>query len=240
MWWVDQLLVAGDLTSNSLFVTCFLIGFGVTTFGTLLTFFPAIRELLKKTDRAIGPQRIHDSFTPRIGGLFLWLGITCAFAVWSHFAGFSERLAQLFIPITLSFLLGFIEDVSNAVSATKRLVGSLLIGFIFIWLNDLMISRTNVDVIDLVLVIPAVGIVITALAISTFINALNIIDGLNGLALKCSILFCASFAMLAGQVNDTFLFSISACRIIGYSLPNRLNFVTVFPEKRVLIVKPID
>ena len=33
---------------------------------------------------------------------------------------------------------------------------------------------------------------------------------------------------------------MSACKIIGYSLPNLLNLVTVFPEKSVSTVLPID
>ena len=158
-----------------------------------------------------GPQKIHQGVVPRIGGIAIILGV-CGSLVLSQ----KYLLAWLMIAAAPVFIVGLAEDFTGSVSAKLRLVVSLVTGYLFCWLTGYQITNVSIDAVGFLLAIPVVSFVLTSLAVAAMVNALNMVDGLNGLARTTAIMIITSVGILSGQGGDFELqficFSIvSAC-----------------------------
>ncbi|RDU69440.1 undecaprenyl/decaprenyl-phosphate alpha-N-acetylglucosaminyl 1-phosphate transferase [Helicobacter cholecystus] len=122
------------------------------------------------------PQRFHSLPTPRAGGI----GIFTPFFFTSLSLLYTQStfLYAILIGGSLVFLSGLIEDFNASLSPKVRLFLQCLGGGVFIYLSDLYLSNLGFGII-----LPSyIAIPFTIFAIVGMINALNIIDGFNGLA----------------------------------------------------------
>lgn len=161
----------------------------------------AYRRNRNVLNRVSGPQNIHQGAVPRIGGLAIFLGFLAGVLLF-------EKNAQALIPLMLImalpvFLAGFVEDLTGVVSPNVRLLCSMITGGLFCWLTGYKITNVDYDLVNMVLAVPAVSVLLTSIAIATLANAVNIVDGLNGLAAATTMLMIASFGLLAVQFGDT-------------------------------------
>lgn len=172
-------------------------------------------------DNDKGPQKIHLGQIPRIGGVTIYL-LSSISATYFYFQDWKIFLA-IICAATPAFLIGIIEDLSKSIRPTIRLIVSLFSGVVFIVLTDVSLSYTSVGFIDYFLKSQVVSIFITVLAIATMVNAINIIDGLNGLSLGTSAMIMTAFSLLAYGQGDMMIFTsclFSLAAIIGLLLFN--------------------
>ena len=164
------------------------------------------------SDRNMGPQKIHDGSVPRIGGL------TIFFSLLACFIFLEEKTASLLIILVVPTIpilaAGLLEDFTGSISPNFRLTVSLISGFLFCWITGYRITNVEVDMMSAFLSIPAVSILLTSLAVASLINALNIIDGLNGLAATVAITMLFSFSILSGLSGDFELRLICSLAVI--------------------------
>lgn len=144
-----------------------------------------------------GPQQIHQGAVPRVGGLAIIAGIILCLGSFQM-----TLLMSLIIVAMPVFLAGIVEDFTGLVSAKLRLLVSLISGCLFCWMTGYQITDVGIDAFEPLFAIPVVSFVLTSLAVGAMVNALNIVDGLNGLASATSIIMIGSFGSLSGQFGD--------------------------------------
>ena len=154
-------------------------------------------------DLTDGIQKFHTVPTPRIGGIPIVLGLVL---VWGKS---SPHLKELLTPILLAgipaFLFGLAEDLTKKVGVVQRLFATMASGFLAWWITDYSLSRLDIWGIDALMKFTMASVLITSFAVGGVANAINIIDGFNGLStLTCTIAF-TGFALIAFQVGDVHL-----------------------------------
>ena len=171
-----------------------------------------------------GAQKFHTRPVPRIGGT----GIAIALMVQSIALYFKEapqaaKFALLVLSAVPAFAAGFVEDITKRVSPRARLMATITAALVAVWLLDARVTRIDVSAVDNLMTILPLSIAITALAVAGVANAVNIIDGFNGLAAMVSAMMFMSMAYVAAQTGDTLIVSISltmAGAIFGFFLWN--------------------
>jgi UDP-N-acetylmuramyl pentapeptide phosphotransferase/UDP-N-acetylglucosamine-1-phosphate transferase len=158
-------------------------------------------------DLSHGIQKFHTTPTPRVGGLPIVIGLSVAWL-------FSTPAIKLILtPILIAglpaFLFGLAEDITKTVGVFARLFATMASGLLAWWLTDYSISRVDVWGIDWLLKYTLISVVFTSFAVGGVANAINIIDGFNGLASTMATLAFVGFAVIAWSVGDATLASVS-------------------------------
>lgn len=180
-------------------------------------------------DSTLGVQKFHTAPTPRIGGLAILgaIAVTCAFAPRS--AG--SLLALMLFSAAPGFAAGFMEDLTKKVGVLERLLATLSCG-VFAWLfTGSVLKHTGVAALDMLLAFTPIAVLFTAFCVGGMANAVNIIDGFNGLAGGVVIIMLTSLGLIAAQFGDTDLARV--CFLIGASV---LGFLAVnWPSGKIFL-----
>lgn len=150
------------------------------------------------------PQGFHAVAVPRIGGAGIVAGLLGAagvlLATGRPDAAFP--LLWLLACAAPAFLAGFVQDFTEAVTPRGRLVATCVSAGMAFLLMDTGIRRTDIPGLDWVAGFALGSLVLTTFAVAGIANAVNIIDGFNGLASMCVALMLAAMAYVAFQVDD--------------------------------------
>ncbi|MCK5537541.1 MAG: undecaprenyl/decaprenyl-phosphate alpha-N-acetylglucosaminyl 1-phosphate transferase [Bacteroidales bacterium] len=165
------------------------------------------------------PQKFHDEPIPRAGGI----GIIVALGL-LVLTPFGLKLVPSLI---LAFLSGIFEDFHNSLSPKLRIVLQIIAAASAVWLTNSVVIYLGLGI-----TLPFwVGIIFSIFAIVGMINAINIIDGFNGLASGVILLILGSFAIITSQHENTELLnviSVIAGATFGF-------FVLVFPKGKIFL-----
>jgi len=163
-----------------------------------------------------GPQKFHAAPTPRIGGLEVMAGLFVSGAVLLAIAqsASSEQFGYLLLASLPAFLGGIAEDVTKNVSVLARLALTIVAAALGAWLLGAVIPRLDIPGFDVLLRWAPFAIAFTIFAVGGVANAINIIDGYNGLAGGHAVIVLAAMAWVSALVGDAFLFT-SALAMIG-------------------------
>ncbi len=145
--------------------------------------------------------------TPTMGGLFVVAGLVAGVVA---FADLSNRLVQvgLFVVVGLA-VVGAIDDLAKlhggrrGISAPAKLLGQCLVGSVAAWLVYLHHQHISdglllhVPLIEAPLELGRLFIPLAVLVIVGASNAVNLTDGLDGLAGGCMIFACGAMAVVA-------------------------------------------
>lgn len=174
-------------------------------------------------DSTAGVQKFHTSPTPRVGGLGLLIGLSVAWYKLPKSNEITDLLGLMLIAGMPAFLFGTAEDLTKRVGVRERLLATMASGVLAWWLTGMSLTRIDVWGIDSLLTWVPISIVFTAFAVGGVSNAINIIDGFNGLASGTLIISYIAIGMIAHQAGDSELMKI--CLIltaitIGFFLVN--------------------
>lgn len=151
-------------------------------------------------DSAFGVQKFHEHPTPRIGGVAIVVA-----AVVGYGLAMPEKRALLG-PLMLAgipaFAFGLLEDITKKVGVRTRLLATMACGFIGWFLTGLSITDANMLGLDWMLQFTWVSVLFTAFCVAGIANAINIVDGFNGLAGGSILIILGSFAALAFGLGD--------------------------------------
>ncbi len=158
-------------------------------------------------DLSHGIQKFHTTPTPRVGGLPIVVGLSVAWFT------STPEIQYLLTPILIAglpaFLFGLAEDITKRVGVLARLLATMASGLLAWWLTDYSLSRVDIWGIDWLLKYTLVSVVFTSFAVGGVANAINIIDGFNGLASTMATLAFVGFALIAWSVEDTTLANVA-------------------------------
>jgi UDP-N-acetylmuramyl pentapeptide phosphotransferase/UDP-N-acetylglucosamine-1-phosphate transferase len=152
-----------------------------------------------------GPQKFHTVPVPRVGGLGIFLGVATALAFvdWRYGDGgllLGSGLAACALP---AFAAGIVEDLTKAVSPSRRLLATAVSAALAFWFLGAQIHDTDIPGLDWLVSFGAGALLVTVVAVAGIANSINIIDGFNGLASMCVMIMLTALAYVAFQVNDT-------------------------------------
>lgn len=177
-------------------------------------------------------QKNHYNVVPRVGGLaiFCATAVTFATSVFLHTSPTYESFLLLSCA-TPAFFGGLAEDLTKRVTPRARLLCALVAALAGCFVLNAVVDRVDLPAIDFVLGIVPIGIAFTILAVAGVTNAMNIVDGLNGLASVVAILMFASIGYVAVSVNDWLVASVAFTMIgaiggfVVWNYPSALVFM---------------
>lgn len=172
-------------------------------------------------DESAGVQKVHAHPTPRVGGLPVVLGLIAA--VWVGPDDLRDKISPWLVAGIPAFAFGLAEDLTKRVSVTQRLLATMASGVLAWALTGYALTGVNVWGLDWLLQFTVVSVLFTAFAVGGVANAINITDGLNGLASSMVFWALLGVAALAATLGDTVLAStcllLAAC-VLGFFVVN--------------------
>ena len=172
-------------------------------------------------DGTEGVQKFHTLPTPRVGGVAILLGLMVGYALCGP--GRKVLLGPLLLAGTPAIVFGLTEDLTKQVSVRTRLLATMACGVLGWILTGLSITDANLYGLDWLLGFTVLSVAFTAFAVGGVANAINIIDGFNGLAAGTVIIILAAFSLMASATGDADLASIAcilAAAMLGFGLVN--------------------
>jgi len=172
-----------------------------------------------------GVQKSHDTPTPRVGGLSIYAGLLAARSVTGTDADLQahQMLGVILVSGLPAFAFGLVEDLTKRVSVIARLLATMASGVAAWYLTGYSLKRLDLDVLDQLLKFLPVSVAFSAFAVGGVANAVNIIDGFNGLVSTFSVLAFLGLALIAQAVGDTDLAIVSilfAVSVLGFLVVN--------------------
>lgn len=176
---------------------------------------------LGAVDRGTG-RRVHSGVIPRLGGVGIFFAFLIPFGFsltrgeWDEF---HTKMVGVLTGSAIIFLTGVYDDIKGARIRYKLLIEVLAAVFIYYWgVRITMLSNPFGTPIELGwLSLPA-----TVLWIIVITNAINLIDGLDGLAAGTVILVSGTLFLLSGQdVHMQLAFVVLVGCLLGFL---RYNF----------------
>ena len=172
--------------------------------------------------RTEGPaSHQKKSGTPTMGGLFLIAGITVGTLYAAPLS--TEIILALFIMLG-HFVLGFLDDYIKVVKkrnlglkARQKLLGQLIISVVTILIGSTLLDINTtiwVPITHEEIDIGALYYVLVVLVLIGTSNAVNLTDGLDGLASGCMAIAASCYAIICILMNHTDL-AIFCAAIVG-------------------------
>ncbi|WP_016834387.1 MraY family glycosyltransferase [Herbaspirillum lusitanum] len=162
-----------------------------------------------------GVQKVHVHAVPRIGGLGIFLAVICGsvYSAWRQ-PDIARSIGLVLVCASVAFGGGIVEDFTKSVSPKRRLLLTMLAALLGFWLLDARIDRIDHFSGSWGLNYTWISLPLTVLAVAGIANAINIIDGFNGLASIVALCMLLSLGYVALQVGDSFVL-ITALLVAG-------------------------
>ncbi len=177
-------------------------------FLVTVTLTPVVRTVAIRVGAVVKPdeRRVHTKATATLGGGAMLAGFLAAMAVaWQSgrfdavFEGSTEPLGVV-IAAVIIFLVGLIDDFRE-VSAPAKIAGMVLAGSI-LSVAGVSILFFRIPFADLVVLSPDLSALLTVLWVVGMANAVNLIDGLDGLAAGLVAIAAGTFFLYGERLSD--------------------------------------
>jgi UDP-GlcNAc:undecaprenyl-phosphate GlcNAc-1-phosphate transferase len=184
--------------------------FSIFCLATALSLFltPLMRKIASRTKLLAPPgrRRVHTKPVPYLGGVAIYLTfisvILFIFCTNPHFkAGFSEKFAGFLIASTLIVVLGVWDDAKH-VKPLIKLLAQVCIVLILFAAGFRIEVLTNPFVGGEVQIPLVFSVIITILWFLGMINAMNLIDGLDGLAAGITVIVSSALFFISLYLDN--------------------------------------
>ncbi|QUG40774.1 undecaprenyl/decaprenyl-phosphate alpha-N-acetylglucosaminyl 1-phosphate transferase [Psychrobacillus sp. INOP01] len=193
----------------------------VLAFVASVLFTPLVKKLAFRVGAVDKPnyRKVHAKIMPRLGGLAIFLSFVVAFVVYRPDGQHDKAmlLGALIIIIT-----GALDDMFE-ITAKAKLLGQLLAAASVAIYGGLQIEFITIPFIDYQLQFGYFAIPLTILWIIAITNAINLIDGLDGLAAGVStiaLLTLSGMAIIMGTPFVAAMAAILAASTLGFLVFN--------------------
>lgn len=190
----------------------------VLAFIASIVLTPIVKRLAFRIGAVDRPnyRKVHARIMPRLGGLAIFGSFLIAYFVLRPVDPISNAVEPAFIPITTAIIIGaFIIIITGVfddmleITAKAKMLGQLLAASVVVIGGGLEISFIN---------LPFGGeigfgyfsIPLTIIWIIAITNAINLIDGLDGLAAGVSTIALITLSVMAFIMGDIFVMSTAA------------------------------
>lgn len=204
----------------------------IFVFGVIIAFAVAylIMPLVSRLAFHIGAvdqpdaRKVHDRPMPRLGGLGIFVAFVLAILVTMDI---DRSLTGILLGGSLIFLVGVLDDVYD-LSPWTKLAAQIIGALIAVYFGVRVQVMTNP--FDGMLQLGAMSIPLTILWIIGVTNAVNLIDGLDGLAAGVCVIAAITVGIVAWQGQQTavaFACMLLAAAISGF-LPHNFHPARIF------------
>ena len=152
----------------------------------------------------------HSDHTPRGAGIGFFFAVALVLPCF-HFELLFSYLWTL-VAIFLIFLIGVLDDHHDTSKNTKFII--IILSTVFLSFDDILITDIG-TFFGMHLSLGWFALPFTIFAVVGFTNALNLIDGLDGLSASISIIILATLYTIGYQHDDLFMQIISGAFIVG-------------------------
>jgi len=223
-------------------VTGYLLILVVAAAGTYLCTF-VVRRLAVRFGAVVVPdeRRVHAAPTPTSGGTAMYIAFLLAMLVASQLHQFREVFQSSSAPLgmvlaaTIIFVVGLADDLRD-MSAPAKLAGQVLAGSALALLGVTMFFF-RIPFAGFIALSPDLEPLATVIWVVGMANAVNLIDGLDGLAAGIVALASASFFIYGdrlihagnlGPENVGPLIAVIACGVCLGFLPHNFHPARIF------------
>ena len=225
----------------TLFITAAVVGFAVTTLLGFIVI-PYLHKLkFGQTIREIGPAwHEKKNGTPTMGGIMIIIGFIVATVISFCLSAFATKDSIWKTPLEMSYVfagiglalgmgfVGFIDDYIKVVkkrnlglTPSQKTLLQLLVSAAYLTSLGLGgMTTTWLPIVGDISVVDGIGLIFWPIAlmfIYGFTNAVNLTDGLDGLASSVTLVVCCCF-MLAAANLQLLGANILACSAAGACL----------------------
>ncbi|MFZ1491366.1 MAG: MraY family glycosyltransferase [Ilumatobacteraceae bacterium] len=169
---------------------------------------PVVARLARWRGWVVEPddRRVHQKVTPDVGGIAMYAGFVAALGL----AWWMDRFDPLFdrnseplgvvLAATLIFGLGFIDDIRE-ISAPAKVTGTVVTGLVLVWFGVTM-YYFRVPFLEVFVLSDDWIPLITVLWLLGMTTAVNLIDGLDGLAAGIVAIAAGAFFLYSRRLED--------------------------------------
>jgi UDP-GlcNAc:undecaprenyl-phosphate/decaprenyl-phosphate GlcNAc-1-phosphate transferase len=186
----------------------------LTAFLLVLIATPALIKVAKLkhlVDEPGDARKLHRRSVPTMGGIMIFAGTIIAYSLWfpSQEEWFGNNydaikalneFKYLVAAMFMLFFLGLKDDIIG-VSPSKKLAIHLVVGFIIVYVADIRITQFwglfNVDRLPF-----EISIALSIFVYIVIVNAINLIDGVDGLAAGVGFIASVTFAYWFQKTGD--------------------------------------
>lgn len=161
------------------------------------------------------PRKVHTRPIPKVGGIAMALGTILPLTFWAPGTVF---LKTLLMGSGVIILFGFMDDMKN-LSYGWKFVGQVIAALIVIYWGRVEIRSLGMLLPDDMLLPPWVSLPLTLVVIVGVTNAINLADGLDGLAGGISMLsfvFIGYLSLYTGQTTIALASAAMVGAIFGF------------------------
>lgn len=156
-------------------------------------------------------RSIHETPVPRGAGIAFVLSIYLVLFFFN--IEYLKNYYYIYIAIAIVLIVGALDDFINIAPKIKFIF--IFVATIILYINHIAIYSLGTYfgyeiILPVWLVLP-----FTFIAISGYTNALNLMDGLDGLAASISIVILCTFLLIGIEYKDTLLISLSSFFVVS-------------------------
>jgi len=167
-----------------------------------------------------GVQKIHDGYTPRLGGVIFYCFLTLT--VFSIDFDGSKLLQSTVLALIPTVFVTLIEDIFNNVKPKARLFSIIFSAALLVFMVDFQLPKIDVPLImDFFISYPFILSIILVFSLATLANGFNLVDGANGLLYLCFTSILLAMLYLAYALNSIMFINV-------YSLLLLLTLCSLF------------
>jgi UDP-GlcNAc:undecaprenyl-phosphate GlcNAc-1-phosphate transferase len=169
---------------------------------------PVVRRLAIRFGAVVKPdeRRVHEVPTPTLGGAAMLFGFLVGMLVAWRLDAFSPAFEGTTEPVgivlaaVLIFLVGMIDDLRE-VSAPAKTAGTVLAASVLV-LAGVSILQFKIPFDGLIFLSPDLSYLVSVIWVFLMVNAINLIDGLDGLAAGITAIAAGTFFLYGVQLSD--------------------------------------
>ena len=172
----------------------------LVTFLATVILMPIIKKVaihVNAVDYPNSPRKIHKKPMPRLGGVAIFLSFMLGYML---FAQTNSIMISILIGSFLLILAGSVDSITPLKARYQLIVHIIAASIVVIYgnlvLNDVSLLGLNIHFNE------PFNYLITILFIVTFINVMNLIDGLDGLAAGISSIYFLTISIIAFMLNQ--------------------------------------
>ncbi len=192
---------------------------------------PIVKTLAHKVGAIDVPKderRMHTTPIPRMGGLAIFLGFLLSVLL---FAEVGRQMQGILLGAVVIVILGIVDDIMP-LPALLKLIVQIVAALIVVYHGTVIEAITNPNLLSELphLHLGGWSVPVTVIWIVAITNAVNLIDGLDGLAVGVSSIASISLLVIAIMVSEQSVAIIMAAlagACIGF-LPYNFNPAKIF------------
>lgn len=181
---------------------------GLTAAAVTFVVIPVVRRVAIRLGAVVEPdeRRVHLRSTPTAGGVAMLAGVFAAVGSASLIEDFDPVLAArtevlgVLGAASIIFAVGFVDDLRE-ISPPAKLAGMVLAGSV-LSISGVSIIVFRVPFLDLLFLSADWSALVTVLWVVGMANAVNLIDGLDGLAAGIIAIASGTFLLYALRLGD--------------------------------------